>query len=278
MLKTGEKHSSHRLLRSVKNRFGSTDEACFSYSTCGSELGVFDMSESGLQAVSNPSQMFLSEVHSESELLAGLAVAVIMDGSRTFLIEIQGKESIDVIKMVVTHRYSFKPEALMQFYLQALYVPDSSGRHYNGVPTSRADMIISVLKKQAGLKMQDSSVFLNVVSGVSLTETSGDLAVAAAICSRHVLFLLVYLSSFAFSYLELPIPNHVAFIGEIGLGGELRMVPRIEKRVINLAKLGYKLCIVPKLAEKALAALNLEGLQVVGCNNLKVVIDEVFRK
>ncbi|KAL2925083.1 DNA repair protein RadA [Bienertia sinuspersici] len=248
MLKTGEKHSSHRLLRSVKNRFGSTDEACFSYSTCGSELGVFDMSESGLQAVSNPSQMFLSEVHSESELLAGLAVAVIMDGSRTFLIEIQ----------VVG--------ALMQFYLQALYVPDSSGRHYNGVPTSRADMIISVLKKQAGLKMQDSVIMLFVTSLIALLEY----------LSPKLLEIL--LSSFAFSYLELPIPNHVAFIGEIGLGGELRMVPRIEKRVINLAKLGYKMCIVPKLAEKALAALNLEGLQVVGCNNLKAVIDEVFRK
>ncbi|KAI8536565.1 hypothetical protein RHMOL_Rhmol10G0267300 [Rhododendron molle] len=75
---TGEKFSSHRLLRSVKNRFGSTDE-----------LRVFEMSQLGLQAVSNPSEMFLSEQQSDSEVLAGLAVAVMMDGSRTFLIEIQ---------------------------------------------------------------------------------------------------------------------------------------------------------------------------------------------
>ncbi|OVA12455.1 AAA+ ATPase domain [Macleaya cordata] len=74
----GEKYSSHRFLRSVKNRFGSTDE-----------LGVFEMSQSGLQAVSNPSEIFLSEQHFDSEVLAGLAVAVIIDGSRTFLIEIQ---------------------------------------------------------------------------------------------------------------------------------------------------------------------------------------------
>ncbi|KAL6996371.1 hypothetical protein U1Q18_006500 [Sarracenia purpurea var. burkii] len=101
----GEKHSSHRLLRSVKNRFGSTDE-----------LGVFEMSESGLQAVSNPSEIFLSEQQSDSDISAGLAVAAIMDGSRTFLIEIQ-----------------------------ALCVPGSSvSRQVNGVQASRADMIISV--------------------------------------------------------------------------------------------------------------------------------------
>ncbi|XP_021749634.1 uncharacterized protein LOC110715368 isoform X3 [Chenopodium quinoa] len=217
----GEKHSTYRLLRSVKNRFGSTDE-----------LGVFEMAESGLQAVLNPSEMFMSEEHSESDHLAGVAVAVIIDGSRTFLIEVQ-----------------------------ALCVADSIGKHLNGVPTNRADMIISVLKKQAGLKMQDYSVFLNVVSGVSLTETAGDLAVAVAICS---------------SLLEFPLPNNVAFIGEIGLGGELRMVSRIEKRINTLAKLGYKTCIVPKSAEKAIAALGFEGLQVVGCKNLKEVIDKVF--
>ncbi|KAK1286480.1 hypothetical protein QJS10_CPB20g00557 [Acorus calamus] len=74
----GERYSSHRLLRSVKNRFGSTDE-----------LGVFEMSQIGLQAVSNPSEIFLSEHHSDSEILTGLAVAVVLDGSRTFLLEIQ---------------------------------------------------------------------------------------------------------------------------------------------------------------------------------------------
>ncbi|XP_057504802.1 uncharacterized protein LOC130788280 isoform X2 [Actinidia eriantha] len=117
----GEKHSAYRLLRSVKNRFGSTDE-----------LGVFEMAQSGLQAVSNPSEMFLSEQPSDSDVLAGLAVAAIMDGSRTFLIEIQ-----------------------------ALCVPGSSiSKQVNGVQASRADMIISVLKKQAGLKLQDN--FLGV--------------------------------------------------------------------------------------------------------------------
>ncbi|XP_059456413.1 uncharacterized protein LOC132186454 isoform X2 [Corylus avellana] len=219
----GEKCSSHRLLRSVKNRFGSTDE-----------LGVLEMSQSGLQAVSNPSEMFLSEQCTDSEFLAGLAVAVIMDGSRAFLIEIQ-----------------------------ALCASGSTtSRQVNGIQASRADMIIAVLMKQAGLKLQDNAVFLNVVSGVTLTETAGDLAVAAAICS---------------SFLEFPIPNSIAFIGEVGLGGELRTVPRMEKRVGTVAKLGYKKCIVPKSAEKSLGSQVFEGLEVIGCRNLKEVINNVFR-
>ncbi|GMI77976.1 radA-like [Hibiscus trionum] len=218
----GEKCSSHRLLRSVKNRFGSVDE-----------LGIFEMSQLGLQTVLNPSEMFLSDQNSESEFLAGVAVAVIMDGSRAFLIEIQ-----------------------------ALCVSSSTvSRHVNGIQASRADMIISVLAKQAGLKIQENAVFLNVVSGVSLTETGGDLAIAASICS---------------SFLEFPIPSGVAFIGEIGLGGELRMVARMDKRVGTVAKLGYKKCIVPKSAGKSLASLDLGEMEMIGCNDLKEVIHTVF--
>ncbi|XP_024971784.1 uncharacterized protein LOC112510553 isoform X2 [Cynara cardunculus var. scolymus] len=205
----GEQYSSHRLLRAFKNRFGSTDE-----------LGVFEMSPCGLKAVTNPSEIFLSEERSDSEFLAGLAIAVIMDGSRTFVIEIQ-----------------------------ALCAPGSSlSRQVNGVQAGRADMIIS-------------AIFLNVVSGLTLTETAGDLAVAAAICS---------------SFLEFPIPNDVAFIGEVGLGGELRMVPKMEKRVSTVAKLGYKKCVVPKSAEKSLRGLDFGEIEILECINLKEVINAVF--
>ncbi|WJX91978.1 hypothetical protein P8452_73686 [Trifolium repens] len=218
----GEKYTSYRMLRAVKNRFGSTDE-----------LGVFEMSHSGLEAVSNASEMFLSEQDINSDILAGLAVAVIMDGSRTFLIEIQ-----------------------------ALCLSGSTGsRQFNGIQANRADMIISVLIKQAGLRLQEHAVFLNVVSGLAVTETAGDLAIAAAICS---------------SCLELPIPNDIAFIGEIGLGGELRMVTRMEKRVNTVAKLGYRMCIVPKAAEKNLGTKGLEKIKIVGCGNLKDVINTIF--
>ncbi|MCL7027120.1 hypothetical protein MKW94_027332 [Papaver nudicaule] len=220
----GEKCSSHRFLRSVKNRFGSTDE-----------LGVFEMSQSGLQAVANPSEIFLSEQYFDFDVLAGLAIAVVIDGSRTFLIEIQ-----------------------------ALCTPAESGSGIiTGIDHKRVDMITGILMKQAGLKLQDSAIFVNVVSGVKLTETSGDLAIAAAICS---------------SFLEVPIPNDVAFIGEIGLGGELRVVSRMEKRVNAVSKLGYRRCIVPKSAEKSLASLDLGGeMEILGCKNLKEVINAVFQ-
>lgn len=216
----GERHLSYRLLRSVKNRFGTTDE-----------LGLLEMTESGVQAVSNPSQMFLSENYSDSDILAGLALAIIVDGSRAFVIEIQ-----------------------------ALCISGSSARHVNGIQESRAGMIISVLMKQAGLKLQDNEVFLNVVSGFKLTETAGDLAIAAAICS---------------SFLEFPIPHDIAFIGEVGLGGELRMVPRMDKRVSAAAKLGFKRCVVPKAAENSLISLGLD-IQILGCSALKDVIKTVF--
>uniref|UniRef100_A0A0D9WM01 RecA family profile 1 domain-containing protein n=1 Tax=Leersia perrieri TaxID=77586 RepID=A0A0D9WM01_9ORYZ len=197
------------------------------------ELGVFEMSGYGLQPVLNPTEMFLTEHDSDSEILAGLAVAVVLDGSRTFAIEVQ-----------------------------ALCV---SGPHRNGevvgIPRNRADVIISVLMKQAGLKLQDNAVFLNVVSGFMLTETAGDLAIAASICS---------------SFLEYPIPNDIAFIGEVGLGGELRTVPRMDKRVLAIAKLGYKKCVVPKTSYKLLKPLNLD-LEILPCNNLKEVINTIFR-
>lgn len=196
-------------------------------------LGVFEMAEFGLQAVLNPSQMFLTEHDSDSEIMAGLAVAVILDGSRTFALEVQ-----------------------------ALCV---SGYHRSGqvvgIPQSRADVIISVLIKQAGLKLQDNIVFLNVVSGFKLTETAGDLAIAASICS---------------SFLEFPIPNDVAFIGEVGLGGELRTVPRMDKRVIAISKLGYKKCVVPKTSEKLLRPLDID-IEILPCSNLKQLINTVFR-
>ncbi|KAJ3683644.1 hypothetical protein LUZ60_013871 [Juncus effusus] len=217
----GERYSAYRLLRSVKNRFGSTDE-----------LGVFEMSETGLQAVSNPSEMFLTEQNPDSEILAGLAIGVMIDGSRTFVIEVQ-----------------------------ALCVAGTSNmRRVNGIDPSRADLIISVLMKQACLKLHDNAIFLNVVSGIKLSETAGDLAIAAAICS---------------SFLESPIPNDVAFIGEIGLGGELRTVPRMDKRIIAVAKLGYKRCVVPKMSEKMIGGLDLD-IEILVCKNLKEMIGIIF--
>ncbi|XP_048139582.1 DNA repair protein RadA-like [Rhodamnia argentea] len=215
-----EKHFTYRLLQSVKNRFGSTDE-----------VGVFKMSQSGLEAVLNPSEILSSQEYSKS----GEAAAVVMDGSRSSLLKIQ-----------------------------ALCIPLPRlriSRQVNGIKRSRVDMIIAVLLKQAGLKLQGNAIFLDVVGGVTPTETSGDLAIAAAVCS---------------SYINFPIPSGVAFIGEIGLGGELHVVPGMKKRVNTVAKLGYRMCIIPKSAENDLADSAFDGLVIVGCRNLKEVINTVF--
>ncbi|XP_049934780.1 uncharacterized protein LOC126410238 [Nymphaea colorata] len=195
---------SHHLLWSVKNRFGSTDE-----------FGVFEMSQSGLQAASNPSEIFLSEKNCNSEVLAGLAISVIIDGSRIFLLEVQ-------------------------------------------------------------------AIFLNVVSGMKLTETAGDLAIAAAICS---------------GFLEFLIPKNVGFIGEVEklvLVASFERVARMDKRLNELIKLRnlrsalfqkwqrsrskpLTKCVIPKVAEKSFKAIDTSGITTVTCSNLKEVLNKVFR-
>eukprot|EP01018_Ginkgo_biloba_P001511 Gb_17819 [translate_table: standard] len=219
----GERLLSHRLLRAVKNRFGSTDE-----------IGVLEMVKSGLQAVTNPSELYLGERNTDPEVLAGVAVTVTIDGSRPFLIETQALCSSGV----------------------------SITRRFNGVKESRADMIIAVLIKQAGLKLQDSAIYLNVVGGVRLEETAADLAIAASICS---------------SFLEIPIPCDMAFIGEIGLGGELRTIGRMDRRINELAKLGFTKCIIPKSTEKSINGLAWEGISIISCKNVKEVINTIFQ-
>jgi DNA repair protein RadA/Sms len=201
------------------------------------ELGVLEMSESGLQAVSNPSEIFLSEWHEDSAVLAGLAVAVTIDGSRSFLMEIQ-----------------------------ALYSTSSSSSRQVignvGIPGSRVNLIVAVLTEQAGLKLRESGILVSVVGGYNLVDTAGDLAIAAAICS---------------SYLEFPIPKGVAFIGEIGLAGELRPVSRMEKRVSTVAQMGYKRCVVPESSVKSMSAAIMDDkIEILGCRNIKDLINTVF--
>ncbi|WVY99438.1 hypothetical protein V8G54_025508 [Vigna mungo] len=338
----GEKHSPYRMLRAVKNRFGSTDE-----------LAVLEMSQSGLQVVSNASEMFLTQQHSDSNVLAGLAIAVLMDGTRTFLVEIQFTLKLDVFVTILSikgvmvgqgkglHTNSIirfevlfvlepgvfvieKHLGLSEYALQLrakgsfvvanlainlrvvretfpwtkelsaysfqsyltsiisrgsdLSLEKAARPLYSAVSPYRITSIVTIEKRDFqltsernnfvvggfwALKVLVVAVFLNVVGGFQVTETAGDLAIAAAICS---------------SFLEFPIPEGTAFIGEIGLGGELRMVPRIDKRVNTVAKLGYRMCVVPKQAEKLLETEGLEGIKVVGCKDLKEVINTVFSK
>lgn len=184
----GDPFSSHRILRAVKNRFGST-----------SEVGVFDMHANGLQAVPNPSQVFLSE----RQQAAGAVATVILEGSRPFALEIQ-----------------------------ALVNPTVFGlprRTASGIDFNRLQVLIAVLSRRGGLKLATQDVFVNVVGGLKLQERSVDLAVCLAIAS---------------SIRDIALPNTIIALGEVGLGGEVRSVSHLERRLQEASQLGFTKAVV----------------------------------
>lgn len=187
----GERHHTFRILRAVKNRFGSTNE-----------IGIFEMREGGLVEVLNPSEMFLEERLSGA---TGSAVVASMEGSRPILAEIQ-----------------------------SLITPTAFGnarRTASGLDHNRVALIMAVLEKRAGLLLQNQDAYLKSAGGVKIDEPAIDLAIAISITS---------------SYQEKETKETDCFIGEIGLTGEIRRVSRIEQRVNEAAKLGFKRIMIPK--------------------------------
>ncbi|KAI5071295.1 hypothetical protein GOP47_0013546 [Adiantum capillus-veneris] len=219
----GENGLSHRILRVVKNRFGSTDE-----------VGVFEMVENGLAVVENPSQLFLSQREEESGGPVSGAIAVTMEGSRPFLVEIQ----------------ALCTGSTSHFIKHSV----------NGLDPQRLHMILAVLSKLAGVKVEHQNVLINIVGGLQVREPAVDLAVAVSICS---------------SYLDRQIPHDMAFIGEIGLGGEIRPVKQLDKRISEVSKLGFKRCIIPKAAEKAVRVSLVESVKLVHCATIQEVIQKI---
>lgn len=207
----GERHHTFRILRAVKNRFGSTNE-----------MGIFEMREEGLTEVLNPSEIFLEE---RSAGVAGSSVVASMEGTRPVLVEIQ-----------------------------ALISPTSFGnprRMATGIDHNRVSLLMAVLEKRVGLLLQNQDAYLKVAGGIKLDEPAIDLAVAVSIAS---------------SFRDMP-PGHAdCFIGEVGLTGEVRRVSRIEQRVQEAAKLGFKRIIIP--------SANMEGwtkpagVDVIGVGNV----------
>ena len=181
----GDTRHAHRILRSIKNRFGSTDE-----------IAIFEMTGSGLREVENPSEI-LTPMHDHD--LSGVAVGSMMDGSRPFLIEIQA--------LVSTAAYG---------------VPQRSATGYD---VRRLNMLLAVLEKRAGFKLSAKDVFLNVAGGMRVNDTACDLAVVASILS---------------STFDLPAGQRRCFAAEVGLSGEIRPIGRIEARISEAARLGYK--------------------------------------
>ncbi len=182
----GEGSADHRVLRATKNRFGSVDE-----------IGVFRMTVQGLEAVENPSALFLGE-RSDSPA-SGSAVTCLMEGSRPMLLEVQG--------------------------LAAKAGFGTPQRVSTGYDARRLALLLAVLDKRAGLSFAQLDVFLNAVGGVRVQEPAGDLAVAAALAS---------------SFYDKALPADAIFLGEVGLGGEIRAVSQAERRLLEAEKMGMR--------------------------------------
>jgi len=202
----GESLSSYRLLRGVKNRFGSTHE-----------VGIFEMGGQGLVEVDNPSQVFLSQ---RSQGAIGSAVVPILEGTRPLLVEIQA----------LTNTTNF----------------GLPRRTANGIDFNRLLLIIAVLNKRAGLRLSNQDIIVNVAGGLKISEPAADLALTLSIAS-------------SFSDREVD-PSLVA-VGEVGLSGEVRAVPQLERRINEAARQGFLRCLCPKAS--SLAPQGIELLPVV---------------
>jgi len=188
----GEAFSAYRLLRSVKNRFGSTNE-----------VGIFEMGGEGLVEVDNPSAVFLSQRAKEA---VGSAVVPTLEGTRPLLVEIQA----------LTSATSF----------------GFPRRTANGIDFNRLLLITAVLSKRVGLALGSQDIIVNVVGGLRVNEPASDLGIALAIAS---------------SLRSIAIDPELVAIGELGLSGELRGVPQLERRLAEASKLGFQRCLIPKL-------------------------------
>lgn len=217
----GDRQLTFRILRAVKNRFGSTNE-----------IGVFEMCDTGLREVDNPSMMLLEGRNTD---ILGSAIVCAMEGSRGVMAEIQ-----------------------------ALVTPTGFGnprRMSNGIDQYRTLLLIAVLEKRARMNLSNSDVYINVAGGLRIDETAVDLGVCAAIATSQA---------------DIPLPPDMIFIGEVGLGGELRGVSQLEKRISEAAKLGFKSAIVPKQSLKGVRVP--DGFAAYGIRTVSEMINMLRRK
>lgn len=214
----GDRQYLYRILRSIKNRFGST-----------SEIGIYEMVEKGLREVKNPSEMLLTD-HLEGDM-SGRAIAVATEGARPLLVEIQA--------LVSSAAYG------------------TPQRSVTGFDQRRLNMLLAVLEKRARFRLAQKDVFLNIAGGLKIQDPALDMAVVVAVMSSNF---------------DTTIPAGTAFIGEVGLSGEIRTVTRIDQRVAEADKLGFKTIYVPRG--------NMKGGGKKPSGNVVEVgkIDELFRK
>jgi DNA repair protein RadA len=216
----GDRHLAYRILRTTKNRFGST-----------SEIGIYEMLGSGLREVSNPSEILISQKDSN---LSGVTIGATMEGNRPLLIEIQ-----------------------------SLVSPASYGtpqRTPTGFDHKRLNMLLAVLEKRCGFRVGTQDVFLNMAGGISVEDPAIDLAVCVSIIS---------------SMEEIPVSDKICFAAEIGLGGELRAVNRIDQRISEAEKLGFQKIYISKFSQKSLD-LKKTKIEVRSFGKLTEVFQDLF--
>lgn len=199
----GDNNYIYRLLRSVKNRFGST-----------SELAIFEMAGDGLREVANPSEMFINQ---HDDQLSGISIAATIDGIRPFLIETQALVS------------------------SAVY--GTPQRSSTGFDIRRLNMLLAVLEKRAGFRLGVKDVFLNITGGIKVDDPAIDLAVITSVLSSN---------------LDIPVEKNICCSGEIGLSGEIRPVSRIEQRIREASKMGFRKIYISRFHRN----LSLKGIEI----------------
>ncbi|MEE2954084.1 MAG: DNA repair protein RadA [Bacteroidota bacterium] len=187
----GDRNHVYRILRTIKNRFGSA-----------SELGVYEMNQAGLREVNNPSEILISE---RDEPTSGVGIAATIEGARPLLIEVQS--------LVSTAVYG------------------TPQRSATGFDNRRLNMLLAVLEKRCGFRLGSKDVFLNITGGIKIDDTATDLAVVCSVLSSDQ---------------DIALETDICFAAEVGLSGEIRPVNRIEQRIAEAEKLGYKNIIISK--------------------------------
>lgn len=214
----GEKRSHYRMLRSIKNRFGSTDE-----------VAVFQMVGTGLCEIENPSQIFLEERMKDS---SGSVIFPTLEGSRPILIEVQA---------LVTQTVFSTPS-----------------RRVQGFDSNRLALLLAVLEKRLGYQLHNKDVFVSIAGGIRIAEPGVDLSAIVAISS---------------SLINAPVDSQTVVIGEVGLGGEVRSVQRIESRLKEAYLMGFRRAILPKRDVEGVSKEGFEDLELKGVERVEEAIN-----
>lgn len=216
----GDQHLSYRILRTTKNRFGST-----------SELGIYEMQNNGLRQVSNPSEILISQ---RDEALGGVSIAASLEGNRPLLIEIQ-----------------------------SLVSPATYGtpqRSSTGFDAKRLNMLLAVLEKRGGFRLGTQDVFLNIAGGLRIDDPAIDLAVAVSIIS---------------SMQDMAVSSKICFAAEVGLGGEIRAVNKIENRIAEAQKLGFEEIFISSYNKKGMD-LSRFSINIRTFSKLNAIVNTLF--